>query len=211
MTIPLRLARATTATILVALAFCVWPVIPGPHSVRAGAEAWVAAHSDQLPDGLQALNLYPEAFQDAIYASFSPEQKLSVWRQFLNRKAGELATVSGVKAAFLRRFAAALSLEDFTGTSERRLEMGVLVAEGEVVLGAQFDLLRSNAWRRSTLVREPLGGGIGQLIRILPLHLATYLLTPNQVAAVEDCDCWVDEEGQYRLSSAGRLLEVLRA
>jgi hypothetical protein len=184
----------SAAIAMVTCAFSVWQVIPRNNS--ASLEAWAAAHAAGRTLDLAALNRYPSSYQDAIYEAMPASAKLTIWREFLAESVRS-QRLTPLKRDVLTRVGAAMRAEDFMPGTEHQPRMRYLLEEAEVILGADFRLLKSGAWRRVTTGRDLFAVPVATLARLAPLFARERLLKPATLAAAADCNCWVDEEGKY--------------
>lgn len=189
-----RLVRMSAAIAMVTCAISAWQVIPRNNSARL--EVWASAHAAGRTFDLTMLNRYPAGYQDAIYEAMPASAKLTIWREFLAESAGS-ARLTPLKRDVLARVGAAMRAEDFVPGTERLPRMRYLLEEAEVILGDDFRLLKSGAWRRVTTGRDLFALPVSTLARLAPLFARERLLKPAAVAAAADCNCWVDEGGQY--------------
>jgi len=181
---------------MITCAISVWQVMPRSNSARLEASAWASAHATGLDLNLAALNRYPATYQDAIYEAMPAAKKLAIWREFLAESA-QSGRLTPLKRDVLGRVGAAMRPQDFVPGTDRLPRMRFLIEEAEVVLGADFRLLKSGAWRRVTTGQDLLDTPFATLARLAPLFAKERLLQPATVAAADDCNCWVDESGQY--------------
>ncbi len=191
-----RFVRLSGAIAMITCAISVWQVIPQNHSARLEAKAWASSHAAGLELDLAALNRFPATYQDAIYEALPATRKLAIWRQFLAESARS-ERLTPLKRDVLGRVGAAMRAEDFVPGTERLPRMRHLIEEAEVVLGADFRLLKSGAWRRVTISRDLFDTPVATLARVAPLFVKERFLQPVTAAAAADCNCWVDESGQY--------------
>lgn len=191
-----RLVRMSAAIAMVTCAISVWQVIPRSNSARVEAEAWAAAHAASLDLNLASLNRYPATYQDAIYEAMPAARKLAIWREFLAESA-RAERLTPLKRDVLARVGAAMRPEDFVPASDRLPRMRHLLEEAEVVLGADFRLLKSGAWRQVTTGRDLFDTPVATVLRLAPLFAKERFLRPATAAAAADCNCWVDESGKY--------------
>jgi len=191
-----RLVRMLAAVAMVTCAIGVWQVIPHSTAGRVEAQAWVSTHAIGLDLNLAALNRYPATYQQAIYDAMPARTKLGIWREFLAESARS-ERLTALKRDVLVRVGAAMRAEDFVAGADRLPRMRHLLEEAEVVLGADFRLLKSGAWRRVTTGRDLFELPAGTLARLAPLFVRERFLTPATVTAAAECNCWVDETGKY--------------
>jgi len=191
-----RFVRLSGAIAMITCAISVWQVIPSSSSARIESRVWAATSAAGLDLNLAALNRYPATYQDAIYETLPAAKKLAIWREFLGESARS-ERLTQLKRNVLVRVGAAMRAEDFVAGSERLPRMRHLLEEAEVVLGRDFRLLKSGAWRRVTTGHDLFDMPAMTLARLGPLFLKERFLKPATVAAAADCNCWVDESGQY--------------
>jgi hypothetical protein len=191
-----RLVRMSAAIAMVTCAFSVWQVIPRSNSGRVEARAWASTHGAARDLSLAALNHYPATYQEAIYDAMPAGRKLAIWQEFLAESARS-ERLTPLKREVLTRVGAAMRAEDFVAGTDRLPRMRYLLEEAEVILGADFRLLKSGAWRRVTTGRDLFELPVASMVRLAPLFVTERWLRPATVTAAADCNCWVDESGQY--------------
>jgi hypothetical protein len=191
-----RFVRLSGTIAMITCAISVWQVIPRSNSAHLEATLWASAHAAGLDLDLAALNRYPASYQQAIYEAMPADRKLGIWREFL-AESSQSERLTPLKREVLARVGAAMRAEDFVPGADRLPRMRHLIEEAEVVLGADFRLLKSGAWRRVTLGRDIFETPVATLARLAPLFAKERFLQPATVAAAADCNCWVDESGQY--------------
>lgn len=190
-----RFVRLSGAIAMVTCAISIWQVVPQRNSAQLEAKAWAASRAG-LDLNLAALNRYPASYQDALYEAMPAPKKLAIWREFLAESARS-ERLTPLKRDVLGRVGAAMRADDFMAGAERLPRMRHLIEEAEVILGADFRLLKSGAWRRVTTGRDLFDMPLAALAQVAPLFVTERLLQPVTAAAAGDCNCWVDEEGKY--------------
>jgi hypothetical protein len=161
------------------------------------AKRWAAKHSSSLPASLDTVLLFPEHFQKAIYASWSPDSKLALQREYLTRVISEDALLNEEQRAALRIFAEYLSASDFDSLVPKRDGLILLEHRNHDVLGEHGPrVLRRGAWRQA----EAKSGATSYWHRLVAgrLTLTERILGAFVVAASDnECNCWVETCGKY--------------
>jgi len=194
-----RAVRLIATVILTALAFCVWPVVIGERSVVERAAAWVGSHAENLPSTLDEINLYPAAYQDAIFLALTPPARMKLWQEYLVGAAENEVALSSVQRRFLRQLANTISEDEFTPGAEYTEKTLALLAEVEKVLGPRSDLVSRNAWMRPLGRRFFPQVGLIRTLTAFRVRAGEDLMARIVASAqtLPDCTCFAEAKGTY--------------